>query len=289
MTAVIGIWSLCHVTPTFPVHPPCIPQGWTGFHATGTLSTGTPSSTSDLSISPTSPLAHVETIVTISMGHTIHTTVTEYSAPTSQPTSDPASTDQHVGHVGNRRHVGAIVGGTMGGVMLLAAAVFFLFLLRKRRHTKEERRATLPPTYPVIRGGGDMSEQLTGATPISSARTKNIANDSAHTSSESIPQLDGIAIMPPNEIGSDALGTISELPADEKHIDPFETPTSEVAEVPQEGNIDGGRACRDPNNHIMSWANLNSTGNRNAMSRLSQPHAIPEGGVWESMRPTNKM
>ncbi|KAF9735916.1 hypothetical protein PMIN01_05831 [Paraphaeosphaeria minitans] len=249
----------------------------------GTLSAGT-SSTLDLAISPTSPLAHVATIVTVSAGHTFHTTVTEYSTPTSQSTSGPVPTDQNSG---NRKHVGAIVGGTVGGVVLMAAAIFLILLLRRRRRTKEERRATLPPTYPIIRGGEDMSEHLTG-TPSSSAGTKNIAGNSSHTSSESVPQLDGIAIIPPNEIGSDALGTIPELPANEK--DPFETPrTSEVAEISQEGNVYGVRACSDPDNHVMSWANIHSMGNRSAMSRLSRPHTIPEGGVWENIIPTKKM
>ncbi|KAK7191697.1 hypothetical protein DPSP01_008076 [Paraphaeosphaeria sporulosa] len=248
-----------------------------------TLSTGT-SSTSDLFISPSSPLVQIATIVTVSAGKTLYTTITEYSAPISQSTSDLVSADQDSS---SKEHMGAIVGGTLGGVVLLAAAVFLLFLLRKRRRTKEERRATISPAYPVIQGGEDMSEQLTG-TPISSAGTKNIAGDSAHTSSESVPQLDGIAIIPPNEIGSDALGIIPELPANEKDSSKTSR-TSKVAEVPQAGNSNGGRVCRDPNNHVMSWANLNSMGNRNAMSRLSQPHAIPEGGVWENMSPTKNM
>lgn len=111
----------------------------------------------------------------------------------------------------------------------------------------------------------------------------------AQTSSESVPQLDGIAIMPPNEIGSDALGNIPELPANEKHVDPFETPASEVVEASQEGNNNGGRTCCNPNKYAMSAATSNSIGNQNTMSRLSQPHAVPGGGAWEDISLNKKV
>lgn len=90
--------------------------------------------------------------------------------------------------------------------------------------------------------------------------------------------------MPHHEIGSDALGTIPELPANEKKS--CETISSEAAESSQDGIRRGSLLQRDPDDHVMSWANLNSMGNRNAKSRLSQPHVIPEGSVWENMSPT---
>ncbi|KAJ4345450.1 uncharacterized protein N0V89_011581 [Didymosphaeria variabile] len=133
-----------------------------------------------------------------------------------------------------------------------------------------------------------MSEQLTGTPPSSSVGTK-ITVDTDDASLESVPQLDSVAIVPPNEIASDALGVIPELPANEKDVDPFETPkTSEVPATSQEESINGIRVGSDHDNHVMSWANMNSMGNRNAMCRLSQPHAVPEGSVWENMSLTKK-
>jgi hypothetical protein len=126
----------------------------------GTTSSEASTPTSDTPTSPDTLPVHVETIASVSAGHTVIVTfVTEHSPPTLEPTFGSVPSDKHNS---SRGHVGAIVGGIVGGAALLAAIVLLLLLLRRRRRTKEERRATLPPTYPVIRGGGDMSEQFAG-------------------------------------------------------------------------------------------------------------------------------
>ena len=98
----------------------------------------------------------IETFESVSAGKTVTLTVTRDATLSSQPTSDASITTARSG--GNSKSVGAIAGGTVGGVALLASACFLLFFLRRRKRVKEERRATLPPPYP----GEDMSEQLTG-------------------------------------------------------------------------------------------------------------------------------
>jgi hypothetical protein len=96
----------------------------------------------------------------VSAGQTVTLTVTHDATQTPQPTSDSALTTDRSRNT-NTTPVGAIAGGTVGGIAFLASALFLLFLLRRRKRVNEQRLATLPPPYP----GEDMSEQLTGQSP----------------------------------------------------------------------------------------------------------------------------
>ena len=124
---------------------------------------------------------------------------------------------------------------------------------------------------------------------MSSANTKSGTTNTDDTSVDSVPQLDSIAVVPPIEAISDALGHIPELAANEKDLDPFTTPrSSQVAESSQEPYSNRHIVGRGADNHVMSWANFNSMGDRNALSRLSQPHAVPDGNVWGNMSPSKR-
>lgn len=111
-------------------------------------------------------------------------------------------------------------------------------------------------------------------------------DDTEDTSLSHIAQLDSVPIVPPNEMAADALGIIPELPINEKGVNPFETP--KVPGMPEaspsrEGGVDRIGSARDSNEHVLSWTDFNSMGNRSAEARLSQPHAAPEGGMWGNM------
>lgn len=284
-----GFWYACAATQTLPQFAGCClvdacQHGCVGDNDrtprhNASISSEAPSPTS-FRPGPTSSISgHVETFASISAGKTILVTVTENATPTSQPSADTEPTEAQSN---NTKYVRAIVGGSVGGAVLLAAIVSILFFLRRKRRMREERRATLRPTYPSDHG--DMSEHLTGATTTSINGRTTVATDSATASANSIPQLDSHVLVPPSEAISDALGNIPELPADEQEVDPSTTPrSSQMIEVPRQQRTPRNR---DPDNHVMSWSNFTSMGSRNAMSRLSQPHTVPEGNVWGNMSPT---
>jgi hypothetical protein len=88
-------------------------------------------------------------------------------------------------------------------------------------------------------------------------------------------------------MGGEPIGSIPELPATERN--PFETPPSEAHDS-TEAEIQRRRKSRsaDVDDHVMSWAQYNSLGNRNPASRLSQPPpGAPHASVWENMNPVN--
>jgi hypothetical protein len=116
----------------------------------------TATSTANAVASTTTSTSSVETIESVSLGQTVTLTVTHDPVQSSQPTSSTALTADRTD--GSSTPVGAIAGGTVGGVLLVASAIFLFFFIRRRRRIKEQRRATLPPPYP----GTDMSEQLAG-------------------------------------------------------------------------------------------------------------------------------
>jgi hypothetical protein len=122
-----------------------------------TVTDGRPGPTTDAGTTITTSASPVERTI-VSAGQTVTLTVTTHDATqTPQPTSDSALTIDRSRNTHNTP-VGAIAGGTVGGLAFLASALLLLFLLRRRKRVNERRLATLPPPYP----GEDMSEELTG-------------------------------------------------------------------------------------------------------------------------------
>jgi len=95
-------------------------------------------------------------------------------------------------------------------------------------------------------------------------------------------------VVPTTEMGVDPIGNIAELPTTETNADPFSTPESSAESSPTDAQPTvGKRRSGDPSNLVTSWAQYNSMGNRNLASRLSQPHAAPDGSVavWSNLSP----
>ncbi|KAF2252818.1 hypothetical protein BU26DRAFT_210206 [Trematosphaeria pertusa] len=93
-------------------------------------------------------------------------------------------------------------------------------------------------------------------------------------------------VIPKFEASVDPLGSIPELPATERNA-PFATPDpSRTAEsssdTPGSRGVRHGQGAED---HVLSWAQYHSLGNRNPSSRLSQPHGAPDASasVWGTM------
>lgn len=100
-----------------------------------------------------------------------------------------------------------------------------------------------------------------------------------------VPQLDSTTIRPTTEINTDALGNIPELPAAERN--PFDTPDPSKTDSPMTQPSQKS-AVGDVGDHVMSWTQFNSRGNRDPASRLSQPHGAPDdsAAVWGNMSVT---
>lgn len=284
-------------------------------------------SSTDLTDDPTStstpvpsqsPL-EVETFPSISAGHTVFVTVTNTaSSITRAPPSTEAEVDDS--NDSDSNPAGAIAGGLVGGLFVLAAILLILVLIRRKKRTKEHRESTLPPPY----NGGDMSEQLasrlhslsntkldwplngiTGGTTTSESETKCSAGvddrderEAVAPTPDPVPHLDSMMVVPATEICGDPLGNIPELSA-ERNSNPFinahlptESGSSYLSMQPRHSKTKGkGRDTdEEAQDHVMSWASYNhwnSRGNRNAASRLSSPHKVPDisVSVWENMSP----
>jgi hypothetical protein len=103
-----------------------------------------------------------------------------------------------------------------------------------------------------------------------------------------VQQLDSVVVVPTNEADVDALGNVPELPATERNGDASSTPHPST--MPASEDVRNKRMGRDSDNHVMSWAQFNSTGVRNAASKLSQPHASQDviNAVWGNMSPEQR-
>lgn len=114
----------------------------------------------------------------------------------------------------------------------------------------------------------------TGTANIDSEKA-NLQNAEDHDP-DSVHQLDNTMVRPTVELGQEPLGSIPELPATDM------SPTQESHHQPRKKN-----EKNDPDNHVMSWAHLNSAGTRNSRSRLSRPLFGPDtaGTVWGNMAP----
>lgn len=89
-------------------------------------------------------------------------------------------------------------------------------------------------------------------------------------------------VVPTNEFGVDPLGIIAELPVGEKNPGgSANPPTTTEWNTAQPSKPE--RRTSDADNHVMSWAQFNSLGNRGPAARLSQPYGAP---VWENMTTT---
>lgn len=94
-----------------------------------------------------------------------------------------------------------------------------------------------------------------------------------------VPQLDSAMIRPTNELGGDPLGNIPELADHASNASPtLESPETQPKRMGQAGTTG------TTGDHVMSWAEINSLGNRHPASRLSQPHGAPVT-VWGNMSP----
>ncbi|KAF1999333.1 hypothetical protein P154DRAFT_523362 [Amniculicola lignicola CBS 123094] len=247
-----------------------------------------PTSSSSSDIRSHNPLTAVQTIASVSGGQTVFITITRDASPTSTGQAEGVASPVVDHAIGGGSPVGAIAGGTVGGVAAVAGVVFVLFFLRRKQNAKETRRATLPPSYEQT----DMSEHLGGTTTASAgavgvskttdekAGLRDIERDAE--AEDTVPQLDSTMIMPTAEIGVDPLGSIPELPASERN--PFETPRMSAAPPADSTETQSGDSV-ESNDHVMSWAQFNSFGNRNPSSRLLMPHPAPDttGAVWENL------
>ncbi|KAF2105404.1 hypothetical protein BDV96DRAFT_592604 [Lophiotrema nucula] len=247
-------------------------------------------SASASSSSPSTLATAVETIASVSGGQTVFITVTQDPASTAFPTGSESTTNNGANHTSS--HTGAIAGGVVGGVAAVAVVAFAFFLVRRRRRASERREATLPPSY----ADTDMSEHVGGAT-TAAAVVGAEANDSEtaidekaglkDVESDAVQQLDSTMIRPTTELGSEPVGNIAELPVILKD-------SSATSTFSDEGSSSDSSATAkthkigDADNHVMSWAQFNSMGNRNAAARLSQPHGAPDvsNTVWSNMSPT---
>lgn len=131
-----------------------------------------------------------------------------------------------------------------------------------------------------------MDAATAGSGSNEKATLRNVDTPDPDPDPDSVPQLDGAMVRPRNEIGGEPIGSIPELPATEKN--PFDTPLSEAHDSTEAEIQTRKSRSVDANNHVMSWAQYNSLGNRNPGSRLSQPPpAAPDASVWENMNPTS--
>jgi hypothetical protein len=100
---------------------------------------------------------------------------------------------------------------------------------------------------------------------------------------DAVAQLDSTMIRPTTEVDATPLGNIPELPANaDSSLNILETTDAEPATNHQRKS---GNGSEDLTDHVMSWAQFNSLGNRQPASRLEQPHSVPEASaaVWENM------
>jgi hypothetical protein len=104
--------------------------------------------------------------------------------------------------------------------------------------------------------------------------------DESEPDPDPVPQLDSAMIRPTTEMGGDPLGNIPELEdhaIDAPNAPPaLESPETQPKRTGETGTTD----------HVMSWAEINSLGNRHPTSRLSQPHGAPDSvTLWGNLSP----
>ncbi|PSN59538.1 hypothetical protein BS50DRAFT_229547 [Corynespora cassiicola Philippines] len=274
-----GYVGCCVIDPCSPNFPNGCPENSRGFPPKS-------ASASNAASQPTAaPSRTVETLVSNSAGQTVYVTITHEVSPAATSNStEPAPQQENKSSPSNGTPVGAIAGGTIGGVAVLASVMFLLFFLRRKKQTKERRRATLPPPY----ADGDMSEQLSGTTAIATDEPERKITATCDIESPPVPQLDGAMVVPPSEVVGDDLNAIAELPTTSTP-NPPSTPVAAAMDEAGEQRRKSKEKNVDADNHVMSWSQYNSMGTRQPAARLSQPHGAPDttSSVWENMSPTS--
>lgn len=249
----------------------------------------------------------VQTIASVSAGRTVHVTVTQDAASTATTSDTAVSADSSLNR--SKSPAGTIAGAVVGGVVLLGLALYVLFFLRSKKRAQEREQATLPPPYVNT----DMSEELSGGKSHRNPEYSVFVTKRCTGTSASFSSADGII----TNFESDEKARLRNITARDCDCDPDPHPdpvpqldsTMIRPRVEMLGSIPGLRATNkspnssdnsdtgpnknryesDENNHVMSWAQFNSLGNRHPESRLWQPHSGPEVSltVWENMGPAS--